>query len=507
MAEKNMESVLQEIKEFRGLEGLSNSRVLVSLFSDLSTDKKDLRLIRYLVESGCHMDLLGARELSPAMQQARLQQTVNKLCAETLVSEEAARQVCTAFWDVIYGPVTGHKQEERKIEESPKLPEPQAQHETAQERISLMPLKSGNTPKNEKTSKSKLGIILLAVVALLAVILLPSLLKKDTAVTPPSAQMQEEAPKEMQEQISLSEYIQRTQSKNGSRVLMEDPMQYNLDEAGYLKTFPVFGTDLMRDQVASVTFLNTLKDAPKEVVDLSGARDKSVQAWIVPNGDLFDLYIAAEGGVKAPKNSSGLFALYTSATSISFNNSFDTSGAVFLHQMFSGCDSLIELDLSGMNTGNANTLDYFFSGCAMLSTVDVSHFNTANVTGFSFMFADCTSLKTLDVTNFDTSKAVDMAGMFSDCWFLEKLDLSNFHTENVTDMSFMFCNCVKLTDLNISNFDTASVTDMTYMFYDTKNLQNLDLSGFDVSNVTDYEGFMKAGMKINGRPWEQLFTK
>ena len=133
-------------------------------------------------------------------------------------------------------------------------------------------------------------------------------------------------------------------------------------------------------------------------------------------------------------------------------------------------------------------------------------FDTANVTGFSFMFDECTGLKTLDVTNFNTSKAVDMAGMFSGCWFLEKLDLSNFHTENVTDMSFMFCNCVKLTDLNISNFDTASVTDMTYMFYDTKNLQNLDLSRFDVSNVAEYEGFMKDGVMVNGRPWEKLFT-
>ena len=88
--EKNMETVLKEIKELRGLEGLGNGRLLVALFSDLSTDKKDLRLIRYLVESGCHTDLLEARDLSSAMQQARLQQTVKKLCAETLISEEAS---------------------------------------------------------------------------------------------------------------------------------------------------------------------------------------------------------------------------------------------------------------------------------------------------------------------------------------------------------------------------------------------------------------------------------
>lgn len=504
--EKNMETVLKEIKELRGLEGLSNSRVLVSLFSDLSTDKKDLRLIRYLVESGCHTDLLGARNLSPAMQQARLQQTVNKLCAETLVSEEAARQVCTAFWNTVFGsshtvitkPGTACDAAEKvSVSEPISSAEPEVK----------VPEQHLHRPSEKTEEKQESSILIPMAILLTVVCMLMFFLVSIFSDTSDGQVNANTAAKEAAtEQVSLSEYTQRTQSKNGSRVLMEDPMQYNVDENGYLETFPVFGTDLMRNQVASVTFLNTLKDAPDTVVDLSAARDGSVQSWIVPNGNRFDLYIAAEGGVKAPANSSGLFAYYDGATSISFNNSFDTSGAVYLDQMFYGCSSLKNVDLSGIDTENAETLDFFFAGCAGLTTVDVSSFDTANVTGFSFMFDECTGLKTLDVTNFNTSKAVDMAGMFSNCWFLEKLDLSNFHTENVTDMSFMFSNCVKLTDLNISNFDTASVTDMTYMFYDTKNLQNLDLSGFDVSNVTEHKGFMKDGMKINGQPWEKLFT-
>lgn len=511
MAEKNMETVLKEIKELRGLEGLSNGRVLVSLFSDLSSDKKDLRLVRYLVESGCYTDLLEARNLSPAMQQARLQQTVKKLCAETLIGEEAAQKVCNTFWNAVFGI-------NPNIITKPEIPSPPVRETAVPEPVASFEPKVSNVveePKKLETQnllpvkEQKKSTTILIVSVLLLILILPIALfftafYVDTADD--KAEVQTEDTEATREQISLSEYIQRTESKNGSRVLLEDPMQYNRDENGHLKTFPVFGTDLMRNQVASVTFLNTLKDAPDTVVDLSAARDGSVQSWIVPNGNRFDLYIAAEGGVKAPANSSGLFAYYDGATSISFNNSFDTSGAVYLDHMFYGCSSLKNVDLSGIDTENAETLDFFFAGCAGLTTVDVSSFDTANVTGFSFMFDECTGLKTLDVTNFNTSKAVDMAGMFSGCWFLEKLDLSNFHTENVTDMSFMFCNCVKLTDLNISNFDTASVTDMTYMFYDTKNLQNLDLSRFDVSNVEEYEGFMKDGEMVNGRPWEKLFT-
>lgn len=503
--EKNMETVLKEIKELRGLEGLSNSRVLVSLFSDLSADKKDLRLVRYLVESGCHTDLLEARNLSPAMQQARLQQTVNKLCAETLVSEEAARQVCTAFWNTIFG--SGHtvitKPETASVAaEKVSVPEPIS---SAEPEVKVpeqhLHRQSAKTEEKQKSSILIPMAILLTVVCMLMFFLVS--IFSDTSDGQDNANTA--AKEATTEQASLSEYIQRTQSKNGSRVLMEDPMQYNLDENGYLKTFPVFGTDLMRDQVLSVTFLNTLKDAPEKVVDLSAARDGSVLSWVVPNGNLFDLYIAAEGGVKAPANSGGLFAYYTSATSISFNNSFDTSGAVYLDQMFYGCSSLKNVDLGGMDTGNAEIMSFFFSGCASLTAVDVSHFDTSNVKDFSFMFSDCTALMTLDVRNFDTSRAADVAGMFSSCWFLQELDLSGFRTENVTDMSFMFSNCTKLTDLNISSFDTSSVTDMRYMFYSTEKLQNLDLSGFDVSKVTKYDSFMKSGAKVNGLPWEEMF--
>ena len=525
MAAKTMEEVFREIQSLKGLDGLSNGRVLVSLFSDLSTDKKDLRLVRYLVESGCHKDLLEARELSPAMQQARLQQTINKLSAETLISDEAAQQVCQAFWNVACGAISPPDQNTLPKKEEPQLQEPRKNQvpSTPEIKPAILNAKTESAPRKEEHTirmaaeqpessekhagaiKPKIIVAVLLLILVLPVVLFFTAFYVDTAedTSDTQAAVTEETP----EEISLSEYIQRTESKNGSRVLRADPFQYNLDENGRLATYPAFGTNLMRDQIVSVTFLNTLKDAPAEVVDLSEANDGSVQSWVVPNGDLYDLYIAAEGGVKAPIDSSGLFALYVNATSISFNNSFDTSNAVSMYMMFYECNSLIEVDLRGMDTENANAMDFFFDGCKQLTTVDISHFDTSAVTSFAYMFADCSSLKTIAVDNLDTSKAEYMAGMFSGCSGLEKLDLSTFDTASVTDMSFMFDTCTNLTQLDISSFDTSSVTDMRYMFYGATKLQNLDLSGFDVSNVTDYERFMKDGMKINGRPWEQLFTK
>lgn len=103
MTEKSMEEVLREIRDTCGMEILGNGRRLVAAFCDFSQVKKDQRLMRYFVETGGNTALLAAKKLSPAMQQARLGQVVNKMCSETLVSEDVALMVCTGFWNVACG--------------------------------------------------------------------------------------------------------------------------------------------------------------------------------------------------------------------------------------------------------------------------------------------------------------------------------------------------------------------------------------------------------------------
>lgn len=518
--ENNMETVLTRIRSEFGLRTMANGKTLISIFCDLSQVKQDQRLLRYLVEVDGHKALLEMEKLSSAMQQTRFQQTVNKLCTEMLVSEEAARQVCTAFYNAVYGNSAVHTppqslgKENVRTEEHVRVKKESCQPEASNHRknpktpepvLDILP-RLETIPQKTKTSGSKAGIGMLITALLMAVLFLPALLKKEIPSSVSYVQTQEAAPKDAPEEVSLSEYIQRKKSENGSRVLKADPFQNKVDNKGNRLTYPAFDMNLMRDQIASITFLNTLRDAPSEVVDLSEAQDGSVLSWVVSNGNLFDLYIAAEGGVKAPIDSSGLFAWYVNAKSISFNNSFDTSRAVSMHMMFYDCDALEELDLSGINTGNAKTMDFLFAGCDSLTSVDVSRFDTSNVTSFSSMFDTCTGLKSLELGNFDTSNAVNMHAMFKTCWGLETLDLSGFNTEKVTDMGFMFCGCRSLTDLDISSFDTTSVADMMYMFKDTEKIQNLDLSGFDISNVTEYRHFMNDGMQINGRSWEKFFT-
>ncbi len=104
-----MEQIFKQILDLRGETAFSNGKMLIALFGDLSRDKKELRILRYFVECQGHTLLLAARNLSPAMQQARLGQVVNKICSETLVSEEVAQTVCHAFCAVLYGTATSSK--------------------------------------------------------------------------------------------------------------------------------------------------------------------------------------------------------------------------------------------------------------------------------------------------------------------------------------------------------------------------------------------------------------
>ena len=99
------------------------------------------------------------------------------------------------------------------------------------------------------------------------------------------------------------------------------------------------------------------------------------------------------------------------------------------------------------------------------------------------MFSGCNNILEIDLSDFDTSKVTDMSSMFSNCHSLSSLNLSNFETTQVETMANMFYACSKLTSLDLSNFDTSKVTTISNMFYSCTKLTSLDLFNFDGSNI------------------------
>lgn len=244
-----------------------------------------------------------------------------------------------------------------------------------------------------------------------------------------------------------------TEPSWANNVLMRDNVgDINAYDAAKVENTTVLGSKILRSQIVSIMFMDTLASAPATSWDVSEAQDGSVLAWIRENKDLYDLFIAGEGGVNG-RFCDGLFKFYVSLREIHFNGNFHTDQATSFREMFYFCHSLTALDIDGVNT--------------------------SMVTDMSCMFQSCQSLKTLNVSGFDTS--------------------------NVTDMKLMFWLCVSLEVLDVSGFDTSKVRNMRGMFGVCSSLTELKLGVFDTSNVIAFDSFMDDRWLINGRPWKEMF--
>ena len=94
---------------------------------------------------------------------------------------------------------------------------------------------------------------------------------------------------------------------------------------------------------------------------------------------------------------------------VGMEESLNTSEVTDLSNMFSGCSSLKNVDLSGFDTRNVTNMNYMFAGCRALTTIYVGDgWNTSKVSYNDNMFAGCKSLVGSQGTAFDESH-VDLA--------------------------------------------------------------------------------------------------
>ncbi|MCD7752497.1 MAG: BspA family leucine-rich repeat surface protein [Lachnospiraceae bacterium] len=262
---------------------------------------------------------------------------------------------------------------------------------------------------------------------------------------------------------------------------------------------------ISRLSILSITILDSLDGVPEDAWDISTKGDGSVMMWVTETDEVdetavqyegitqfYDLFIAGEGGVDAPKDSSRLFSGYVYCKSMDLKY-LHTEYVTDMSFMFccgeeeKNCGSeLVYLDISGFDTSNVENMSWMFAGCS-LTELDVSHFDTSKVTSMQNMFYNL-GVSELDVSGFDTGNVTDMSRMFGCCFNLTELDVSGFDTGNVTDMSGMFDNCYNLSELDVSHFDTGNVKNMQSMFFECENLVDLDVSGFNTSNCTNMAG-------------------
>ena len=179
----------------------------------------------------------------------------------------------------------------------------------------------------------------------------------------------------MPETISASETVPATGTINRMR---SDP----IDEDMASDDLRVFQSSILRKNVASVTFLDTVTDAPEDAWDVSDEGNGRVLAWVTGQAPAYELYIAGRGGVRAPENCFGLFAGYANAASITFGTAFDTSDVTDMGSMFTLCVKLTNLDVHNFDTSHVTDMHYMFSGCYSLTDLDLSSFDFSNVENY-----------------------------------------------------------------------------------------------------------------------------
>ena len=192
-----------------------------------------------------------------------------------------------------------------------------------------------------------------------------------------------------------------------------------------------------------------------------------------------------------PKTTAKWFFYFNTLEQITGIEHLNTEEVTDMSNMFFGCFSLPQLDVSKFDTKNVTDMCSMFYECRALTQLNVSKFDTKNVTDMSYMFYECQALKQLDVSNFDTKNVTNMYCMFNGCQALTQLNISKFDTKNVTDMDRMFDGCKALTQIDVSNFNTQNVTRMYCMFCDCAALTQLDVSNFNTQNVTYMRSMFK----------------
>lgn len=346
---------------------------------------------------------------------------------------------------------------------APIAPEPELEEPVYTAPIVTRPL---DPPDEVLQRKKPVGLI--AALALVAVLLVAGfvalgILPKPEVHEPPAAEapvITTKAPETTAPPVTTTEAMETTAPpvttteapEIDSDAWKDNVLMAQTDGGRATASSPVFGTPITRGSVKSITFLDTLKDAPKaNIWDVSEAQDGSVMAWAYQSGDKYDMYIAAEGGINA-KNCAYMFSYFTGLSIIDFGNSFRTDQAV----------------------------------------------------GMPFMFNHCDQLRQIDVSTFNTSKVKNMDAMFESC-AVQKLDLSSWDTSEVTNIASLVSNCGKLTEIDLTGWNTSKVTNMSWMFWNCGALTDLDMSGWDVSKVENYENFSNYDITINGKPWIEFF--
>ena len=257
------------------------------------------------------------------------------------------------------------------------------------------------------------------------------------------------------------------------------------------------------ESATEVIFTDEAEPNSKKTIDVDADGDGGVVAWLDDDGGTVMKVSTQIPGVKVQTAEDSNYMFYDRKKIEKVDlKMLDTSKAINMTGMFSGCSVLTNLDLTPLDTQNVTSMANMFKNCTSLTDLNITDLNASNVTNMDYMFAGCAKLARIDCSSMNAKKVTSAINMFCYCKNLSELKLPNFseklkrinqadrHAEvaGAWSVNGMFEECYKLTDIDLSPLNTSNITDMSHMFSGCSGLTSLDLTPLDAKNVTDMSG-------------------
>ena len=165
------------------------------------------------------------------------------------------------------------------------------------------------------------------------------------------------------------------------------------------------------------------------------------------NNVFFDSIISIDvNGNSVPKSTRLKMDKYRNSVRLKMKPSINSC-----ERMFQNCIDIVEIDLSHFDASQVGNMGHMFYNCKSLTSINFTNFDTSSVHfSMHWMFSGCNKLYSLDLSGFNTRYVECMENMFENCYSLTSLNLSNFDTSGLTCYAdLMFLNCNKLEYINL----------------------------------------------------------
>ena len=148
-----------------------------------------------------------------------------------------------------------------------------------------------------------------------------------------------------------------------------------------------------------------------------------------------------------------------------------------ISNLFNGCSSITELDLSGSSFAFASKTDAAFANCTNMTKLIMDDVNLASATSFKDFFANTNKIETLQWNRINLSKATDLSMMNRNT--IKYISLNGANLSGLTKIEQLFHNRNSLITVEFSDVTLPSGLDSAYqMFKGCGNLTTVTLDGF-----------------------------